>query len=144
MAVVPSSSLSPATPLLRRVGSRDPEAWTLIAAASASVRVNGQTLPSGLKLLRHRDAVQVAAAQPLFYSAERIPVVRPFPGAPEPIFCVRSKTQLQLGDPAVQCKSCSCWFVQTDSIPAFTYGPSCPICGARTALDGELEWQPVL
>ncbi len=129
-------------PVLRRLASGSGDAWVILAPASAPVRVNGQQLHTGLRVLAHRDAVQLGAAPPLYFSSERVAVIEPYPGGRVPVFCPRDKTVITAGSPAARCPSCSSWFHQSEALPCLNYGEVCPICGERTELDGELRWTP--
>lgn len=145
---VGSAAASPPShaPVLRRLASPSGDTWLLLAPESSKVRVNGRPLVTGLWVLSHRDAVQLGAAPPLFFSTERVAVIEPFAGGPDPVFCPRCKTVVAAGSPAARCPSCSTVFHQSEALPCFDYGEIsgevCPICGERTALDGELRWTP--
>lgn len=77
------------SPLLFRSDSGGAERWFILSPPPSPVRVNGRPLCSGLALLSHRDAIQLGAAPPLYFSAERLATVEPFPGGPDFIYCPR-------------------------------------------------------
>ncbi|MFQ5655721.1 MAG: hypothetical protein ACE5GW_13450, partial [Planctomycetota bacterium] len=52
--------------LLRSTGPQEP--WMLLAGSESSVRVNGMTLPSGIRRLQDRDQIRLRGARaPLFF-----------------------------------------------------------------------------
>ncbi|MBM3882248.1 MAG: hypothetical protein FJ387_21435 [Verrucomicrobia bacterium] len=118
--------------------------WVLIGGATHPVRVNGDPLSTGLRLLRDRDEIQLDAGVRLYFSAEEVAEVRPFPGATEKVFCPRCKLELNPGEPAVRCPApqCGIWHHQTDQFNCWTYSGGCALCGHPTELAGGLRWTP--
>jgi hypothetical protein len=135
--------------LLARLGDPRDAAWLLLASPDCAVRVNGEPVTLGARLLRHQDEMVLrrgpaGATWRGYFSAERSARVQPFPGD-EPAVCPRCKHPILPGKPAVKCPYCgvfhhnepegqrNCW----------TYSAHCATgCGQTTELDGQLHWTP--
>lgn len=126
--------------ILRRQGP-DAEIWVLITAIKASVRVNGMPLLTGIHVLRDRDELRVGGVGRVFFSAERLACVEPFPGAAA-VFCPRCKQELTKGCPAVRCPQCRVWHHQSEGLPCWTYSERCPLCDQPTELEAGYRWAP--
>jgi len=78
--------------------------WCLIAAAAA-VRVNGEALPAGARLLDDRDEILLGARR-LVLSTERVARMERYVAGDRAIACPRCGGQLETGDPIVRCPRC--------------------------------------
>jgi hypothetical protein len=123
----------------------------LLAESGAAVRVNGQPVLGGFRVLEHRDEI-LAGRTRLFFSAESTPVQvvhRLQPGMRPPT-CPTCRGKIQDGDQAVQCPRTSCrlWYHQGATAAqgkvktCWTYGPTCRSCQHPTALSAEPIWRP--
>jgi hypothetical protein len=116
--------------------------WSLLAAHAASLFVNGRVLLLGLRVLRDKDAICIAGRH-LYFSAEELAKVAPFPGLAQPACCPRCKQKLEVGDAAVSCPSCHAWHHQSERFPCWTYDSTCAFCQSQpTALDAGYSWTP--
>lgn len=129
--------------------------WCLMIAGSDSkpgrgagrrVRVNGRTLPFGLRILTHGDEILLCGAARCVFSEEELPGVKPFPGVATDAVahCARCKMEIAVGAPAVKCPGAGCgvWVHQEPGRECWTYSESCPLCNRPTALDGGYSWVP--
>jgi len=130
---------SPFLVQLRGVG----HSWLLLAARAARVRVNGELLGLGCRVLRDRDEVVFGKSRS-YFSTEKLACVEAFPGAAEKVFCVRCKQPIESGSPAVQCPGCQRWYHESIDLPCWTYGEVCGLCPHPTALDAGFRWEPLL
>lgn len=121
----------------------------VIASAGVPVRVNGQPIPGGFRVLEHRDEILVGAVR-YFFSAQSVPVVsvfRPEAGARLPT-CPVCRGPIREGDQAVRCPGCGRWFHQLDAAGdrrakhCWTYSPTCRFCSQPTTLTEEALWRP--
>jgi hypothetical protein len=134
-------TISEAVTILRRRGSSG-EAWLLMAGRGTHARVNGTPLFAGVRHLRDRDEIRVQGER-LFFSAETLAHVVPFPGTDEQGVCPRCQQPIAEGDPAVCCPHCQVWHHQTDELPCWTYAPECAgHCGQPTDLEAGFQWVP--
>ena len=116
--------------------------WSLLAGRAAPLFVNGRALPLGLRVLRDKDAICIAG-QHLFFSAEELAQVAPFPGLAQPACCPRCKQKLEIRDASVSCPSCHAWHHQSEKFPCWTYDSTCAFCQRQsTALDAGYSWTP--
>jgi len=122
---------------LRAAGSE----WVLLAGPSARVRINGEPLALGVRVLRDRDEIVVGSARS-YFSTERLASVDPFPDNLGVIFCARCKNKIDPGAPAVRCPGCGCWCHQREDLECWSYSPTCPLCDQSTALDAGYRWEP--
>ena len=119
--------------LLRHSASSD--RWVLLAPRGSGVHVNGATAPTGIRVLRDRDSIQLVSGRPIYFSTERLARVEPGPGSDRPIFCARCKTEIGVGHPAVSCPQCRAWHHQATDLSCWTYAARCTACDQPTALD---------
>lgn len=131
---------------LRKAGTKGsliaPEAWYLVCSSGAAVRVNGETIMLGTRMMRDRDELLIEG-QRLFFSAEKLAKIVAFQAAAGPaVICARCKQPLKEGDPAVECPSCGAWHHQSQELGCWLYGGSCALCDQPTALDAGFRWTP--
>ena len=134
--------------LVARVGCGRGAAWALLTGPRCAARINGEPMPAGIRLLKHRD--EILAAEPgsarrarWFFSEHRHARIEPFPG-PEAVTCPRCKTDILPGQPAVECPSCGLWsHMEIQARNCWTYAEHCAGgCGASTFMDDEPLWTP--
>jgi hypothetical protein len=138
-----------------QLGVRGVELWhagpsaLLLAAPGVWVRVNGQPVLGGLRVLEHRDEVLLPAAR-LFFSVETTPRVvtyQPAAGERAPT-CPICRGPIRQGMQAVQCPGCGRWFHQGEAAdgkpgkPCWTYVPTCRFCSHPTSFAAEAAWHP--
>jgi hypothetical protein len=120
-----------------------PGGAVLMSRPGVWVRVNGQPVLGGLRVLEHRDEVLLPGAC-LFFSLESTPTVSPFrvvEGGRAPT-CPICRGPIREGMPAVQCPGCGRWFHQLDAKPCWTYAPTCRFCSHPTSFAAEAAWRP--
>jgi len=120
--------------------------WALVWRRDLVVRINGRRHGLGLRVLRHRDEIRIGDGDPVFYSTETLPVVIPFPGAGEPVFCTRCQLALEPGQPVVRCPGERCgggyyYHAQEGQRDCFNYGP-CLVCGYEPTGQTTFQWTP--
>ncbi|MBE7501330.1 MAG: hypothetical protein HS113_13695 [Verrucomicrobiales bacterium] len=128
----------------RLVGSRTPtgaERWALCSPPHG-IRVNGDPVCLGLRVLEDHDEIQAGPGERLFFSAERLAEIVAFPGGPRPVHCPRCHQLIEPGHLAVQCPGCQTWHHQSDQLPCWSYDARCALCPQPTALDAGLSWTP--
>ncbi len=130
--------------LLFRSASDDGGRWILMAVSAAGVRLNGEPLHTGLRVLRDRDEIHVAGGGRMYFSTEALAELRPFPGSEAPTYCPRCRQEVHAAQPAVSCPGCGRWYHQDDAtdLPCFTYATRCALCPQATALDAGYQWTP--
>jgi hypothetical protein len=109
------------------------EAHLLFAPPHAPALVNGRPVVAGIRVLAHRDQIQLGSAA-WWFAAEDPPRVQPFPGGAGGV-CPRCRRPVEAGAAAVRC-GCGNWFHEEDGWPCYTYAPQCPVCKRATALGG--------
>ena len=114
--------------------------WVLLATPDARVRINGDPLGLGCRLLRDRDEIVVGHAR-AYYSTERLVRIEPFPESAAAVFCARCRQQIQPGTLAVRCQ-CGTWCHETEDLRCWSYVETCPLCPQSTALDAGYRWEP--
>jgi hypothetical protein len=139
-AEAPRTTIAPA--MLRRYGPAPTPVWVLLTNAACPVRVNGEPLLAGLRVLHDRDEILIGTQAPLYYSTEELARVEPFPGGEDAVFCARCRQPIQAGTSAVRCPACGHWCEQSEIKPCWTYGPTCPLCDQATAFNAGLRWTP--
>jgi hypothetical protein len=124
-------------------------AAVLMVRPDVWVRVNGQAILGGVRVLEHKDEVLLAETR-LYFSTETAPIVSVYrlaEGGRAPI-CPICRGPIRDGIQAVQCPGCGRWFHQLDAEgdrPAkscWTYAPTCRFCSHPTAFDAEAAWRP--
>jgi hypothetical protein len=121
----------------------------LLVEPSVWVRVNGQPVLGGLRVLEHKDEILLAETR-LYFSMETAPLVTVYrlpEGLRAPI-CPICRGPIRDGMRAVQCPGCGRWFHQLDAEgdrsakSCWTYAPTCRFCSHPTAFDAEAAWRP--
>ncbi len=119
------------------------ERWAVVAGHDALVRINGWPVGApGVRVLEHKDEISLSALGSVFFSAEKLAEVRPFPGGNRAVFCGRCRNEVKAGHESVACPGCGVIFHMIESSLCFNYTPDCPLCGHPTALDAGLLWAP--
>ena len=115
----------------------------LLVRDGVRVRVNGEPVYGGVRVLDHRDEILVGADR-LLFSAQSAPLVTAFALAPEgrPPVCPICRGPVRDGMQAVACPGCGRWFHQLDAKPCWTYAPTCRFCQHPTPLDEAAAWRP--
>jgi hypothetical protein len=115
--------------------------WVLLALCGTRVRINGDPLALGIRVLADRDEIGFGGIR-AYFSTERLARIEPFPDLPG-IFCVRCKRPIEPnGTPAVQCPSCNRWHHERTDSKCWTYGKTCTLCPHPTGLDLGYLWEP--
>lgn len=146
-----------AVSLLARADDR--EAWCLLASGAGSgVRVNGELLLAGARVLRNRDEIALGGAR-FYFTMERIARAERFAAVGRSVPCARCGVSLEDGEIAVRCPrgSCGRWHhhvVETaaqtveDAVEArkqscWETADVCAGCLQQpTSLDVDLRWVP--
>jgi hypothetical protein len=119
----------------------------LLARDGVWVRVNGEVVLGGMRILEHKDEVLVEDVRVVF-SQESTPVVVAFAaGAGRAPTCPICRGPICDGMPAVQCPGCGRWFHQVEgegrpAKPCWTYAATCRFCQHPTAFAAEAGWRP--
>lgn len=121
----------------------------LLVRPGLPVRVNGQPVLGGLRVLDHRDEILVGPRR-FFFSAESTPVRVLFrlDEGQRPPTCPVCRGVLHEGDQAVCCPGCDRWYHQVEAEPGrrarpcWTYAESCRFCNHPTALTANAGWRP--
>ena len=116
-------------------------ARVVIASAGAGIHINGDPLLVGIRVLIDRDAIRIGNGEPIFFSAESLPQIVPFPER-RAVPCARCKTDITAGMPAVKCPKCGAWHHQGGETLCWTYAEKCAACDQPTAMDGDYHWSP--
>jgi hypothetical protein len=116
--------------------------WSLLAPPGERVRVNGQELLAGVRVLRDRDEVVLGREEPVYFSTQTLAVARPFEGAPHPIYCPRCQGLVEAGQMVVCCPGCHTVYHQFPERACWTYADKCCHCRRGTALEGGYDWTP--
>jgi hypothetical protein len=121
----------------------------LLVRPGVRVRVNGEPVLGGLRLLEHKDELLVGTRR-LFFSAETTPVVVIFQLAAgqRAVVCPICRGPVRAGMQTVQCPGCGRWFHQREATadqpakPCWTYAPTCRFCKHPTSFAAEAAWRP--
>jgi hypothetical protein len=120
----------------------------LLARDGVWVRVNGEVVLGGMRILEHKDEVLVEDLR-LVFSQESTPVITPFVvvAGQRPPTCPICRGPIRDGMHAVQCPGCGRWFHQQEgdgqpARPCWTYAATCRFCQHPTAFDTESAWRP--
>jgi hypothetical protein len=144
-ATLNGSALGVAGLALRDLAQGPERGAALLVRPGVWVRVNGQPVLGGLRLLEHTDEVLVESAR-FFFSLESAPQVVVFrvpEGGRAPV-CPICRGPIKDGS-AVQCPGCGRWFHQGEAEagkPCWTYAPSCRFCNHPTAFAAQAAWRP--
>jgi hypothetical protein len=111
--------------------------YLLLVKPGAGVRLNGRQ-PLSLSLLQDRDEITLGKTA-VYFTTETLPVVVPFPGSADTLFCARCKGALNTGELALQCPGCQLWYHAHDTRPCWTYHTHC-VCAYPT--HGDFVWRP--
>lgn len=141
--------------MLFRFGQGVDAGVALATRTGVRVRLNGETLPGGLRVLQHKDEILLGNSR-LVYSAETRPAIVTFrvePGSRLPT-CPICRGAVRGGDQAVRCPGMNCarWFheiagSEKDGVKpkrCWSYNAKCSLCGHPTTLDGGDVWRPEL
>jgi hypothetical protein len=121
----------------------------LLVRSGVWVRVNGQPVLGGMRVLDHKDEI-LAGSTRFYLSLETTPTVVLYqvpPGGRAPT-CPICRGPIREGTPAVQCPGCGRWFHQVDAAedrpakPCWTYAPTCRFCAHPTSFAAEAAWRP--
>jgi len=120
----------------------------LLARDGVWVRVNGEPVLGGMRILEHKDEVLVEEIR-LVFSQESTPVLVNFTataGQRLPT-CPICRGPIRDGMQAVQCPGCGRWFHQLTAEgqpakPCWTYAATCRFCQHPTAFTAESAWRP--
>lgn len=119
-----------------------PETWLLLSTHRDAVRVNGDPLLIGARVLHDRDEI-TAFSRRYFFSTEKPPEIVTFRTAEcGAAFCARCKKAMEDGQPAVACPACGTWHHQSEAMPCWLYAKTCALCQQPTALDAGYQWTP--
>jgi hypothetical protein len=118
----------------------------LLARDGAWVRVNGEPVLGGMRILEHKDEVLVEDVR-LVFSQETVPVVVRFAAAAGQRLptCPICRGPIRDGMQAVQCPGCGRWFHQLGqpvAKPCWTYAPTCRFCQHPTSVAAGAAWRP--
>ncbi len=117
------------------------ESWLVMNVAPSGVALNGAPLRAGIRTLADRDEIRIAGLGRVFYSAERLAQVQPFPGAAGRVDDPRCMQEILSGTPAVCCPRCRLWMHMSEEFPCWGYSETC-LCGHPTAFDAGYQWTP--
>ncbi len=140
--VSPSVEGCPAVAQLVRADCTGSEIWALMSAPGSCIRVAGEAVPAGLRVLRDRDEIRTPNGGRYSFSAESLAAVTPFDSSLRDVFCGRCRQRIAMGTPAVRCPECGIWYDQSAELPCWTYADTCAFCGRSTALDTGFAWSP--
>ena len=133
---------SPPAALLGAPGPAD-EGWVVLSEPGRRIRINGQALDSGIRVLQDRDELGVESLGSVYFSAETLARVEPFPAFDRRITCPRCVQPIREGDLAVRCPRCGVWHHQSDEYPCWDYSEKCAACGDQdTDLEAGYRWSP--
>jgi hypothetical protein len=108
----------------------------------AAVRVNGEPLATGIRVLRDRDELCIETARH-FFSTEELAAVTTAPEFASPTKCPRCTIPIPSGSPVVRCPQCKLFHHQNPpEKPCWTYAPRCANCDQPTALDAGYRFRP--
>ena len=118
-------------------------AWVLLAVDGGEVRINGQPLDTGIRVLADRDEIQVRHSDSFYFSIETLASVKAFEGAAHPVFCPRCKLEIAAGEQSVKCPQCQVTYHQKTELECWTYAETCALCSQQTDLNQGFSWSPV-
>lgn len=134
-----------------RAASGNDSGYALLAVTRA-LRVNGDPVPTGLRVLRDRDEILCPGGCRLYFSTEDIAEVVPYPGvdigdsaAPAGgARCPRCRCDIERGSDAVACPRCRTFYHCTQARPCYAYHEQCCVCSGPTTSVAEpaFGWTP--
>lgn len=113
------------------------------------IRVNGEPVLGGLRVLEHKDEILLQGKR-FYFSSESAPVrvaYRVSEGGRPPT-CPICRGPIKDEMQAVCCPGCGRWFHQLDATPdrpakpCWTYALTCRFCSHPTAFSAEAVWRP--
>jgi hypothetical protein len=131
------------------IGSGADRNVLLMTRPGVWVRINGEPVLGGLRVLEHKDELLIAG-QRLYYSAETTPTITTYqvPEGGRPATCPICRGPIRTGQHTVRCPGCGRWFHQLEANgeqpakPCWTYAPTCRFCSHPTAFEAEAAWRP--
>ena len=115
--------------------------WYILSPSDVQVRVNGERLLLGSRLVKHRDEIVVDGHR-FFFSTERLAAVGNLPALGHAVHCARCKQPVEQGSLAVSCPGCGAWHHQSDALACWCYDAKCALCDSVTELGGGFRWTP--
>ena len=141
--VLAPDSTSPAgAPFLAYSDAPAARGWHLLAPPHREVWLNGLPVLAGVRTLCDRDEIRTDAGDTFFFSTEELAAVTALPAGDATIMCPRCRQQVETGTSAVRCPQCNLWHHQSDTLPCWTYAPTCAMCPQPSALDAGFQWTP--
>jgi len=133
-----------ASELLVRISHETPEQWLLVVPPGARIWVNGHKPPLGAHALADHDEIRFVDGRRLYFSTERLPEIRPFPGGGKEGCCGRCRNPLEQGVLVVCCPQCATFCHQMEKLPCWRYKDttSCPVCDQSNDPDAGFRWTP--
>ena len=128
--------------VLINAGADGRDVWALIAGLTSDVRVNGQPVSIGIRVVKDRDEIRVRPVGALYFSTERLARVEAFARFGQALYCPRCKQLLAENTAAVRCPQCNVWHHQTEELPCWTYSETCALCSQPTDLNSTFQWSP--
>lgn len=113
----------------------------LLPPPGMPVYLNGQPAAS-LTALNDRDEIALSgeAGGRAYFLGEAEAKVEPYRETDEEVRCPRSNAVLRAGMPVVYCPGCEHPYLQSEEVPAYTYGAECAVCQRPARLG--LSWRP--
>lgn len=126
-----------------------PPIHLLVANPRHHLRVNGQLVVGGIRVLDHKDEI-LHGANRYYFSSESKPelVIYRRQSESRPVRCPVCRGPVNNGDQVVFCPGCQRVYHQVDGSeeqserPCWTYAASCQFCNHPTSLTGENGWRP--
>lgn len=115
--------------------------WYLMSPAGANVRVNGEPLFLGTRVMMHRDEIRIDGER-FFFSTEQLASIEPLPELDHAVHCARCKQPAHTGKLAVRCPGCGAWYHQNGEYDCWSYDSKCSLCGMTTEIGGGYQWTP--
>ncbi len=136
--------------LLRESSAAGEDILVLIIhpAANHKLRINGDPVFAGIRILRDRDEILISHAhgdsQRLYFSSEHKATIERFDGSDHDVPCMRCHQGISPGSLVVRCPSCGALHHETADVPCYSYSENCAngVCSHSTNMDGEFSWSP--
>ncbi|HEY2774965.1 MAG TPA: hypothetical protein VGK20_13040 [Candidatus Binatia bacterium] len=110
------------------------------------VRINGEGVATGFRVLRDRDELLCGDGRRLWFSAESLAEPIRFRGGSEEegTRCPRCRGNIEVGTTVVACPVCGVLYHHAEERPCFAFHRECVTCGGPTLEPGEatLGWMP--